>query len=227
MDVSIFEGSAMSRSPPVNNPKKVEANRQNRRDLILAKSAELFSSYGYNATSTEMISEATTLNKGTIYYYYASKAEILYDICLGSAEASLEVLQKSWSESAAENLESVVVGLIEWEESRHAEVFVYFHEEYILDSVLSKDQVESLKKIQRTFMKYFYELIRRGVTRGEFIQVEVKTTARLLVGMIVGSRRWTSGPQASKQVAAAILDLLSQGLIKNGVGTKGRKALSR
>ncbi|MBL0924412.1 MAG: TetR/AcrR family transcriptional regulator [Sphingomonadaceae bacterium] len=203
----------MSRTPPVRKPKIVEQNRQNRRNLIVEKSSELFARYGYTATTTDMISEATGLNKGTIYYYYPSKADILYDICYPSASGAVDILEAARTDDPVENLETVVRGLMKWFQSRNEAINVHFHEEYILEQVLNPEQFENIRKIQRIFMKYFYHLISRGIAEGAFVQIDVSVTAKLIVGMIVGARRWRDIDREADRVGQAILELISHGMV--------------
>lgn len=64
-------------------------------NLIASIAAELFSTKGYLATSVDDIAEAARISKGNIYYYFRSKAEILYFICSKYVQLDLENLDRS------------------------------------------------------------------------------------------------------------------------------------
>jgi len=49
-------------------------------DELLSCAARLFAAKGYDATSLQDVVEAAGLSKGALYYYYASKDELLYQI---------------------------------------------------------------------------------------------------------------------------------------------------
>ncbi len=50
---------------------------EERKKEILEVAKELFQSLGYNKTSVEAIIEKAGISKGTFYYYFSSKNEVL------------------------------------------------------------------------------------------------------------------------------------------------------
>ncbi|OAT87090.1 TetR/AcrR family transcriptional regulator [Desulfotomaculum copahuensis] len=56
------------------------SKEQSNKDKILAAAGDLFSQKGINNTSIGDLAEALGISKGTIYYYYKSKDDIIYDI---------------------------------------------------------------------------------------------------------------------------------------------------
>ena len=57
--------------------------------------AELFGTKGYLETSIDDIADAARVTKGGVYYYFRSKAEILYFICSTYVDSDLENLEQS------------------------------------------------------------------------------------------------------------------------------------
>lgn len=59
---------------------KTRASGQDVRELILETAAELMFRKGVKATSLKDIAQAAGISKGTLYYYYSAKEDIVYDI---------------------------------------------------------------------------------------------------------------------------------------------------
>ncbi|MBM4276807.1 MAG: TetR/AcrR family transcriptional regulator [Deltaproteobacteria bacterium] len=57
--------------------------------------AELFGTKGYLETSIDDIAAAARVTKGGVYYYFKSKAEILYFICSTYVDTDMESLEQS------------------------------------------------------------------------------------------------------------------------------------
>lgn len=77
---------------------------------IVEAAADLFSTKGYLETSMEDIAETVGFTKGGAYYYFGSKADILYLICSTYINSDLKNLAQSLAskKSAGERLRSIV-----------------------------------------------------------------------------------------------------------------------
>src|ERR1700744_2153702 len=60
-----------------------------RRDEIVAQSAQLFRTYGYNGASMRTVAEAVGIEAASLYNHIKSKSEILQEICFGVANKFL------------------------------------------------------------------------------------------------------------------------------------------
>lgn len=55
-------------------------NKLDKRDVILDAAKELFTAKGFDGTSVFEIAKKANLSKASLYYYYTSKDEILYEL---------------------------------------------------------------------------------------------------------------------------------------------------
>lgn len=62
--------------------RRKEGEKEKRRKEILHRARGLFTKLGYHETTIEKIAQDANLGKGTVYYYYANKEEILSDILI-------------------------------------------------------------------------------------------------------------------------------------------------
>src|ERR1700676_4714372 len=70
---------------PTGRPKKSVERGSNSRHLkqrehILRHAAKLFADTGYAATTMDVLSEVTEMNKASLYYYFGSKCDILFEV---------------------------------------------------------------------------------------------------------------------------------------------------
>ncbi len=62
------------------------AKGQRRREEILEVATALFTTQGYEATTTQDLADVLGVRKGSMYYYFASKEELLFEVLLRNHE---------------------------------------------------------------------------------------------------------------------------------------------
>lgn len=89
------------------------------RELIISEALRLFKSLGYEKTTIDQIVENVNLAKGTFYYHFKSKEELLSAIMKTGANDFSETLKTEIASgiSPLVILEKVVYGLCEWVET--------------------------------------------------------------------------------------------------------------
>jgi AcrR family transcriptional regulator len=92
-----------------------------KRLIILHRSAQLFAESGYVGTSMNMIAEACRVSKALLYHYYPDKEAILFDILSAHLEKLVAAVQKADDETAnpQARLKMVISTLLE--QYRHAD----------------------------------------------------------------------------------------------------------
>ncbi len=70
-------------------PKK-GARFSRKRELIVRAAAQAFGRKGFHATTLDEIAAELDVTKASIYYYFETKEELLYEVHLLSSEASQE-----------------------------------------------------------------------------------------------------------------------------------------
>ncbi len=191
-------------------------DRNNRRQLILDKAAELFAAQGYQATSMDQLSELTTLNKGTIYYYYKSKADILFDMSYFVAERALKLIAPaSKMEHASDAFAHAIEVTVDWIIDHKDVVTTYFQESPYFKSIFSEEQYRHISDQQSEMMKFFYETIEKGIRAGEFREVDTQITGRLVVGGIMWIYRWPEDEIDGARVSEVMISGLLNGLLRN------------
>ncbi len=67
------------------------------KEVILKTSEQLFSKYGYDATSVDQIAKKAKIPKSLIYYYFKSKKEILENLFKAFEEELIKMKEKTFS----------------------------------------------------------------------------------------------------------------------------------
>jgi TetR/AcrR family transcriptional regulator, cholesterol catabolism regulator len=195
---------------------KAEENWSTKREFILDTAAGLFAQYGYQATTLDALAEHTRLNKGTLYYYYDSKVEILFDLCISTAAAHIEALKATYDiEDPAEALDYAIERTTEWVREHRNRVRVYFQEEYFFPEVFNKTQLRKIREQQRAFMRVLYGLLERGITTERFRPMDVSLVGRLIAGVILWPYRWPDQPKKASNLIKEIRNLLHYGVDVN------------
>lgn len=184
-----------------------------KRDIVIAKAAELFSKGGYAGTSLRELADALDMEAPSLYNHIASKAELLIIICneiaASFAEARSEASKKTTAEKAIEYLIGFHVN----------QTFSVFEKLYVADfewKHLPSAEIKSYLAARKSYELFFESLISKGIDAGEFR----KADAKLITTGILAALRGLEFTGKSKkyftksETAEAMKGLLLRGLKK-------------
>ena len=162
-----------------------EAISHLKRERIVAAAVDLFYHQGYGKTTLEQVANELQVTKPFIYAHFASKNELLVEICSRAINLAHESLNRAMAKdaSATERLETVVRDFLTAVLTNQPHAMIYSREEKELEQ---KDR-DAINQLRRGFDKRLVELIELGVKSGEFHADDVQLTA-LAIGGIVGWR---------------------------------------
>ncbi len=168
-----------------------ERRKQSRPGELLGAALELFVERGYAATRLDEVAARAGVSKGTLYLYFESKEELFKAVVRetivplidayrrdveGSGEPSAVLLERffrEWWERFGATRLAGLAKLIIAEAGNFPEVARFFHDEVIEPNgaVLAA-------------------MIERGVARGEFVAVDVRTAVHLWMAPLVLKAIW-------------------------------------
>lgn len=200
--------------------RRKEARPQELLDAALA----LFVEKGFAATRSEEVAVRAGVSKGTLYLYYPSKEELFKAVVresLGTkiAEGAEELAKyqgsmadllawmlRQWWERMGMTPAGGIMKIMMSEARNFPELTAFYVDEVIQPSCALLEEV-----------------VRRGIARGEFRDVDVQSAVHVLIGPVlhmvmhqhsIGACGLAHGPQANPdQVLALQLDLLFHGLL--------------
>lgn len=195
-----------------------ERKTAKKKEDILRISVSVLSEKGYDGTTMEEIASKLLMTKGSVYYYFKDKQDLLY-------QSHIMLLERS-----IENVEGV----------RHQELPVkdklrramIVHIEYILversgfemmikpEQYFSSPQIETIFQLRDDYGKCFDALILEGIEADAFGSVDVKIVRNIILGAMNWVTQWYSddGKKDKTEIAEDITDYLLQILIKNRCG---------
>ncbi|MDE2167588.1 MAG: TetR family transcriptional regulator [Alphaproteobacteria bacterium] len=193
-------------------PNDYDSDHARRLREIVKSAADLFLDRGYHNVSMEDIAARVGLRKPTLYHYVKSKVDILTIISheyMGVAFAD-QTASLGRRLSPAERLLEFMTGILAAVETHRGHMKVLF--EY--NRELPPRERKAIQQEKERFQALLEQVIKSGVTSGEFRQVPTTLVTLGILGMCVWAYQWYqgSGARSPRQVAELYLDLLINGL---------------
>lgn len=181
---------------------------------IKQKSILLFEEKGFSETSIQDIVEALGVTKGTFYYYFTSKEQLLMDIHLGYIDDLLDHQEKIRQKqiSNREKLTQLIALLITDIADHGPSGKVFFREM----RHLCEDNALEVKGKRENFRKNLEKIITDGIAQKEFRQgLEPDIIAFAILGVANWSYQWfnPAGGISAEQLADIYSDLIFNGIV--------------
>jgi AcrR family transcriptional regulator len=127
-----------------------------KRLLILRRSAELFAVSGYVGTSMNMVAEACSVSKALLYHYYPDKEAILFDVLSAHLTKLVSAVEDAVDSTAPQTrFRAIVATLLEM--YRHADAE---HQVQISSlKLLPKEKQEPLLAMERALVRMLSEAL--------------------------------------------------------------------
>ena len=138
-----------------------------RRAEIYEAAAQLFHERGFDGTSVQDIAERVGLLKGSLYHYFGSKEQLLFDLLHEDHETSLADLLTSAAEAAEDpeaQLRAAVVSAAMSAAVRPWRPATFVHEH----RYLVQDHARAIMQIRRAYERCFVDILKDGKRKGVF-----------------------------------------------------------
>lgn len=196
----------------------------NRRREIVEAAARLFRRKGYASTSFNDIAEELGTDRATIYYYVASKKDLLLDAVREAVEgvAKGAVAIRKSDDPAPEKLRKVVAALLTSYSDNYPNQFVYIQE----GMTVNKEQDKHLFKLGKLYEQSIFEIIQEGMADGSFrIDGDPKVIMYGILGALNWTHRWMNpqGRLPAQQIAGLFSSLFLEGLIPRDTNRRTSK----
>lgn len=182
-----------------------------KRRRIREEACALFFERGYESTTLDAVAQQLDVTKPFIYSYYATKSDLLYDICrlgISMSLAALErtaPLQRSPSERLQIIVESVLAIIFEYRKF----IVVYEREEKNLEPAKARE----IRELRKLFDHQLADILVEGNNRGEFDIIDPVLTATTIGGMITWVAQWYSPDGKRTQLEVINHTLLMVGAV--------------
>ena len=186
------------------------------KEKIINQSMFLFEQKGFAETSIQDIVDSLGVTKGTFYYYFSSKEELLMDIHTRYIDELLEAqmaILNNTSISCKEKLFQIVHMLIVNIKTQKSSAKIFFRE---LKN-LKEERLIIISTKRDQFRYNLEDLLRQGIENREF---RANLNASIITFGILGVTNWSyqwfnpEGVISDREVAEMFVDMILNG-IKN------------
>jgi len=190
---------------------RLSSRRDRRRAEILKSAAAAFRRRGYHGASVEQIADALRMTKGSLYYYFKSKEEILFfchDWSLDLLLAALNEAREGETSPDAQ-LRRLIVAFV------HMILDELHGTALTLDpQALSPPLLRRIVAKRDAFDQGLRRILKQGMDAGVFAPGDPKLLSFAILGAVNWINRWFDprGAASSQQIAELFADYLVNGL---------------
>lgn len=189
------------------------------KEKITEQSVLLFEKKGFSQTSIQDIADALNVTKGTFYYYFSSKEQLLMEIHFHYIADLLQRQRTIIADDTAtykEKLRRMIRLLIFDIRDKGASARVFFREM----KHLSDANAEKIKQKRDAFRCNIEKLIRDGVSNGEFSkELQADMIAFGILGVTNWSYQWydPNGKISEDALSTIFVNMILNGIVADSV----------
>jgi TetR/AcrR family transcriptional regulator, cholesterol catabolism regulator len=181
---------------------------------ITENSILLFEKKGFSETSIQDIVDSLGVTKGTFYYYFSSKEELLMDIHLQYIDEILNIQNEILDDPIKNNktkLFDIVYMLISHIKSKRSSAKIFFREM----QNLSEERLTDVIPKRDQFRLNIEKVVREGIEKGEF---RPELNASIITFGILGIANWSynwfnpDGEMTDREVSEIFVDMILKGI---------------
>lgn len=197
--------------------------KEEKRTKIREAAAKLFAEKGFENTTTRDIAGAAGINNASLYYYFDSKEQLLYQILEEVIRTGLERITEI-EQSPRPLKEKLALTL-----RIHTTAAVDFDKMKLLvhdQRSLSPGHREELNQKQSEYVSRLIAILQQLQDRGEMLDIDLTVCAYAFFGMVSWAYRWyrPDGKVKLEELSEIFYTIFTQGIYrKRGPGAKKLK----
>jgi len=190
-----------------------QSSEKNMRDEILEVTAQLFKKKGFTGTSMQDIAKEVGILKGSIYYYFNSKNDIFREVLNNGINPVLKNAELIVAEelSPREKLRKLINHHMGYIMDHNLSLIIYFQEREKLPAT----QMEKYLEKRDRYENFFREILKEGIEKGDFPDVNVTLTVFAMLGMCNWIIQWYNpkGVQSAEEIKTYMEHLIFERML--------------
>jgi AcrR family transcriptional regulator len=188
-----------------------------RYESIIASAEQLIHDRGYHAVSTRDLARSVGIKMSSLYYYFDSKEQILFDISRRTMESLIRQTEDALADlgeaGVAERLRLAVRVGVEFHIARQAAAGVVLSD---ARKLTGEFRVEH-RRLLRAYEDIFRSLITEGIESGEFTQTDPVMATYIVMSALTRISIWyrPGGRLPASEIAAKYSELLVRMMVAN------------
>lgn len=191
-----------------------DTERQLKRQAVIVTGARMFIEKGYEKTSLEDIATALNVTRRTLYYYFDSKEEILFEALQYGLSFAEDITGRSLDASVPvlDRMTALITEYIDWVTTDFGACLVSIN-----DGLLSPERRDLVRRAKGRMDHCVRDLIAEGITQGIFRQCDPRLAAAALYGAMNWIPFWqhNSKPAMLAPTKAEFTEFIMNGLKKD------------
>ncbi|WP_077213434.1 TetR/AcrR family transcriptional regulator [Bacillus dakarensis] len=181
---------------------------------ILRSAATVFAEKGYHGTTMEEVAAKLLMTKGSMYYYFKNKDDLLFHCNKMVMDISIQTIQDiiDSDQSPTEKLEKAIKAHIKFATSEKSMFMVMDKpNQNFLD-----DYLPEILELRSQYDKCFDQILVEGIEKDEFDKVDTKMIRMIILGALNWIQQWykpegqLSGEEISEAFAAYLLKMVDK-----------------
>lgn len=191
----------------------VEDSRFSRkRALIIRSAAHAFGRKGFHATTLDEIAADLKVTKASLYYYFSTKEELLFEVHMLSMDDVLSRIERIKQETTSpiDRLQAVITEHLRVLASDYEGAFL-LQQEYNLPESYRLEIV----KLRDRYEHEVLQIVEEGQRQRLFRVKDARIAVRMMLGSINWFLRWyrAGGRLTVEEIAEAYIDFILYGLL--------------
>lgn len=186
---------------------------ERKKEEIIQSALSIISEKGYHATTMEDIAAKLLMTKGSVYYYFKDKQDLVYKSHKMLLEQSINNIEQILTEdlSAREKLEKTMIVHIDYLITERTGFTLGARPEQIFEG----EQLKDILDLREKYSEYIDSLIIEGMEKGYFQKVDIKIVRNIILGAMNYIIEWYSpnGSKSKEELAKMISNYLLRILI--------------
>ena len=204
--------------------------KEEKRTKIREAAAKLFAEKGFENTTTRDIAGAAGINNASLYYYFDSKEQLLYQILEGVIRTGLERMteieqsRRPLKEKLALTLRIHTTAAVDFDKMK-----LLVHDQ----RSLNPGHREELKQKQSKYVSRLIAILQQLQDQGELLDIDLTVCAYAFFGMVSWAYRWyrPEGKVKLEELSEIFYTIFTHGIYKERPNpparTKAPKQLKR
>jgi TetR/AcrR family fatty acid metabolism transcriptional regulator len=183
----------MNTNSPVERHSLRRLEKDGRRQRIMAAAEAAFSAGGYHDASLAVIARQADLAVGTLYLYFADKADLYGHVILEKMSQIAERFEQALTsaDSAQDCLRAAVHSQFAFHDANRQFFEIFLHQHQVHNSPLHERHWEELEELKRRILVLIEECVARGQQRGEIKPGDTRLYAVAFLGVTLQIiRQW-------------------------------------
>jgi AcrR family transcriptional regulator len=192
---------------------RTKGERRNRDAEVMDAAVRIFYEKGYSGASLQDVANEVGVLKGSLYYYFDSKEDLLLRIMKESHVQSETIFEKVSAKGLdpLDELDEILQELMQWYLDNVERVAIYFNE----GRRLTGERLEEVEAAGRRFEQHLYTLLARAKKDGAIGDIDLRLCIRFILGALNSVPTWHKPSKQRRPSDKAITRQFAEMTIKS------------